>query len=62
MKSVTDIIWDANGLAADEDLKEQLKEQLPAAVEVPDNIDDDDIADWLSDHYGWCVESFVIDA
>jgi hypothetical protein len=58
MKSVTDIIWDTNGLAADEDLKEQ----LPAAVEVPDNIDKDDIADWLSDHYGWCVESFVIDA
>lgn len=33
----------------------------PTEVELPDDIrDDDDIADWLSDNYGWCVNSFDI--
>jgi hypothetical protein len=30
---------------------------LPEIVEVPDDIDEDDIADWLSDGYGFCVYS-----
>lgn len=32
----------------------------PTEVELPDDIQDDDIADWLSDNYGWCVNSFDI--
>lgn len=31
---------------------------LPAAVELPDNIDPNDAADWLADEYGFCVISF----
>lgn len=33
----------------------------PAGVELPDDIQEDEIADWLSDTYGWCVNSFEID-
>lgn len=31
---------------------------LPTEVNVPNNIDIDDIADWLSDKYGFLVNGF----
>lgn len=34
----------------------------PTVVMLPDNITDvDDVADFLSDEYGWCVNSFDIE-
>jgi len=24
-------------------------------IEVPDNIDEEDISDWISDKTGWCI-------
>lgn len=33
-------------------------ECLPVQVEVPDDVDEEDIADWLSDQYGYLIESF----
>ena len=30
--------------------------RLPSVVEVPDDISLDDVADWLSDEYGWLVK------
>lgn len=33
----------------------------PTGVALPDDIQEDEIADWLSDTYGWCVNSFEID-
>ena len=62
---VSDIDWDTDG----EDIPD-----LPDEVEIPvdDIIDprdieeddinvnmyEDDISDWLSDRYGWCVNTF----
>lgn len=34
---------------------------IPRKVWVPMSVEDDDIADWLSDEYGYCVESFIIE-
>ncbi len=34
--------------------------ELPTEVEVADNLDDDQIADYLSDTYGWLVEGFAL--
>lgn len=31
---------------------------LPTEVDVPNDIDIDDIADWLSDEYGFLVNGF----
>lgn len=28
---------------------------VPEIVDVPDNIEKDEITDWLSDTYGWCL-------
>ena len=47
---VTDIIWETDGEVVD----------LPSEVEVDDDMDDDEIADYLSDTYGWLVDSFSL--
>ena len=33
---------------------------LPDKVTLPDEVTDDDAADWLSDTYGYCINSFEI--
>lgn len=54
---ITNITWDVSSDKYDEDeLTDYLG--LPVAVELPDNIDPDDAADWLADEYGFCVRSF----
>ncbi len=47
---ITDIVWDTD----DEDI------DLPTEVTIPQGEieDEEEIADWLSDNYGWLVESF----
>lgn len=40
---VSGIIWETDGEVVD----------LPTEVEVDDNLSDDEIADYLSDTYGW---------
>ena len=47
---VSDIIWET-----DDEVVE-----LPTEVEVDDNMSDDEIADYLSDTYGWLVISFAL--
>jgi len=37
--------WDTN--------EEQV--ELPKEVSVPDEVLPDDVADWLSNRYGWCI-------
>ena len=41
--------WDTDGEYID----------LPKTAEVPDDIPEDEVADWLSDKYGWCINSLV---
>jgi hypothetical protein len=50
MKKVYDIIWETDGEPV----------ELPTEVEIPESVDDDFIADYLSDTYGWLVESFSL--
>ena len=47
---VSDIIWETDGKEID----------LPTEVEVDDDLSDDEIADYLSDTYGWLVISFAL--
>ena len=48
---VTNIIWETDGLE---------NVDLPTEVEVENGMDDDEIADYLSDTYGWLVNSFAL--
>ena len=47
---ITNITWETDGEVVD----------LPTEVEVDDDLDEDEIADYLSDEYGWLVESFAL--
>ena len=48
---VTDIKWVTDGY----DIVD-----LPKEVEVPNGMDDDEIADYLSDTYGFLMEGFAL--
>lgn len=54
---ITNISWD---VSSDKYSEDELNDYLglPVEVELPDNIDPNDAADWLSDEYGFCIRSF----
>lgn len=56
-KYATNIIWDADEL--DDSL--DLHFDLPSRVEIPTEVDIEDIADYLSDEFSFCVKRFDID-
>ena len=47
---VSNIKWETDGEIV----------ELPTEVEVDDNLSDDEIADYLSDTYGWLVNGFSL--
>lgn len=47
---VSNIIWETDGYEI----------SLPKEVEVSDNMSDDEVADYLSDTYGFLVEGFSL--
>ena len=47
---VSNIKWETDGEIV----------SLPTEVEVDDNMSDDEIADYLSDTYGWLVNGFSL--
>jgi hypothetical protein len=47
---VSDIKWETDGEVV----------ELPTEVEVNDDLSDDEIADYLSDTYGWLVDGFSL--
>ena len=59
----TNIDWDI--LVGDdvdsEEEKQEVLSNLPKEVKIPDGISEDEIADYLSDTYGWLVSSFDLD-
>lgn len=50
---VKNIVWETDGCSIEE-------LGLPIEVDIPFEIEEDDIADWLSDEYGFLVESFEL--
>lgn len=51
---VSNIVWDTDGQVVD-DLPNQV------IIHMTDDDVDDDISDMLSDEYGWCVDSFLME-
>ena len=49
---VKEIDWETDGVEV----------ELPTAVTVPSDLEEDEIADYLSDQYGWLVNGFVMEA
>lgn len=50
MLKITNIDWDTDNEEVD----------LPEEVDIQEDIGVDDAADWLSDHYGFCVYGFSV--
>lgn len=55
-----DIEWDTDGEGYDDEEDEDML-GLPSWVEIPSYVDDDEIADYLSDVFGFCVIGFNIE-
>ena len=49
--------WDVS----DSEFENFVYEGVPRKVYVPMSVAEEDIADWLSDTYGYCVKSYTID-
>lgn len=49
--------WDVS----DSEFENFVNEDVPCKVYVPMSVAEEDIADWLSDTYGYCVKSYTID-
>lgn len=59
MLKATSIIWDMEDAV---DAYNEGMANLPTEVELPSDMEDiDEIADYLSDEYGFCVVSFQVD-
>lgn len=50
-----DIKWDTDG-------DEEVLKTLPTEMDIPNGIDEEGVADWLSDETGFCVFGFVLEA
>ncbi|MBO5958053.1 MAG: hypothetical protein J6Q39_10920 [Bacteroidales bacterium] len=50
--------WDVS----DSEFETFVDEGVPRKVYVPMSVEEEDIADWLSDEYGYCVESYTIES
>lgn len=54
---ITNILWDIDG----ED-REDAEASLPTEITIDEKtVDEEDIADFLSDEYGWCVKGFCVE-
>lgn len=51
----TNIVWDIDPEDEDEEFK------LPDEVNIPENIDDEEIADYLSNKFGFCVTAYNLE-
>ena len=49
--------WDVS----DSEFENFVYEGIPRKVYIPKSVAEEDIADWLSDKYGYCVGSYTID-
>lgn len=51
MRVATNIKWDTDGEP----------HELPGIVDLPDDLEEDAVADWLSDRFGFCVFSLTVE-
>ena len=61
-RKAVDIVWDVEvgEDVDDEEEQEEVLNQLPTEIDIPDDVEDEEIADYISDEYGWLVEDFSI--
>lgn len=55
---ITGIVWD---LEDDGVILSQEELNIPSEIEIDDDIEIEDIADYISNEYGYCVKCFNIE-
>ena len=59
MRKAINIMWDVD---EDEGVsQEEVLAQLPTEMDIPDDVNEEDIGDYLSDQTGYCHFGFVIE-
>lgn len=55
------IKWDVTEEEMTREEKKEVLENLPEEVDIPDGMwDEDEIADWLSEEFGFCYYGFEL--
>ena len=54
---MTNIVWDIDDEDNADDIRKQLPKQVTHVFDMPEIDLSEDVTDWLSDTYGWCVVS-----
>lgn len=49
------VVWDKHDCSVD-DL--ECIDSLPTIIDVPDSVEEENVADWITDESGWCIDSW----
>ena len=49
------VVWDKHDCSVD-DL--ECIDSLPTIVDVPNSVEEENVADWITDESGWCIDSW----
>lgn len=59
MRKAINIEWDVDD--EQDGTREEILKQLPTEIDITDEIDDEDVGDYLSDLTGYCHFGFVLE-
>lgn len=60
MVVVTDIVWETDGIDCELPKEVELPKEMTSNIIDLDDLDLDMVTDYLSDTYGWLVESYNV--
>ena len=49
------VVWDKHDCSVD-DL--ECIDSLPTIFDVPNSVEEENVADWITDESGWCIDSW----
>ena len=49
------VVWDTHDCSVG-DL--ECIDSLPTIIDVPDSVEEENVADWITDEFGWCIDSW----
>lgn len=63
MRKATYILWDTDDI---DDIDESISQEdilanLPTEMEIPDDVAEEDIPDYMSDETGYCPKEYILE-
>lgn len=50
------VLWDTQDCSVND--LECIINGLPTIIDVPDDVEEENVADWITDESGWCIDSW----